>query len=858
MNIIRKLTLRHLKSNKGRSIVTILGIIISVAMITAVFVSIASFLDMEGQQSIFMQGKGEVTFLDVPKDKIEAMRRDDRIDCVGVKRQATSDAPEISWQVESEKTGKSVTGDMYTGDTWNLSQMILCDYEGNLPLNSSEIAVEESLIEKNELDWKIGDIVTLNTGVRYIIDHGERYQVSGRYYNKGEQFESTATAQMTITAILHDNTPTRNYDIIQGMSAEEMPDVVSARVSLKKVDHHALKDISDIAKTYDIESYSKNSEYLVSKGAFDASTTVMAMLPMMIIILVLIMIASVMLIYNAFGMSLAERVRYLGMLASVGATKRQKRASVYFEGFILGLIGIPVGIAAGILGIGITLKIVGDKIVSTGMLTGVSESSDFSMRTVVPIWAIIGIIISVITIFISSYIPAKKASKIMPIDAIRQTNEIKVSAKKLHSPKLIRWIFGYEGELAYKNMKRNGRKARVITISIMLSVVLFLCVNYFSSMFLRANDMQDITYQVQVYVGSKQKAQMIDDLEAMPDVKDVYSVTNHGLIYEDGTDSLNAAIFSKEYLTNAYKNLFKDKVHIFIKAVDQDMFNEICEKNHIDSNAYYKDTLKGLLVNNISHRTGGSDVFNDSIIGQKCYFDDINADRFVEIGALIPWDDSEKILKTSAQNCIQILVPESMFFKDLVQELDNSDDNVDAYVLLGVETDAHASVAEAVQELFEKGDYQTGFCMDMVESQESMRTVIFVMNVFIYGFIVLISLITIANIINTISTGIAMRRKEFAMLRSVGMTPGGFRKMIRLESLLYGIRALIVALPLSVIINIIMNRSFGSGYIPYEFDWLTYIAVIVVVFILISVTMLFSVSKLKKDSIVETLKEEVN
>ena len=139
-----------------------------------------------------------------------------------------------------------------------------------------------------------------------------------------------------------------------------------------------------------------------------------------------------------------------------------------------------------------------------------------------------------------------------------------------------------------------------------------------------------------------------------------------------------------------------------------------------------------------------------------------------------------------------------------------------------------------------------------------MRTVIFVMKVFIYGFIVLISLITIANIINTISTGIALRRKEFAMLRSVGMTPGGFRKMVRLESLLYGIRSLVVALPLSVVINLLMNRSLGSESIPYEFDWMMYLAAVVVVFILISVTMLFSVSKLKKDSVVETLKEEIN
>ena len=201
---------------------------------------------------------------------------------------------------------------------------------------------------------------------------------------------------------------------------------------------------------------------------------------------------------------------------------------------------------------------------------------------------------------------------------------------------------------------------------------------------------------------------------------------------------------------------------------------------------------------------------------------------------------------------MQILVPEEMFDKARAYSASSF------YTNLGVETNDHAEVGEAIDTLFQEGDFQAGFCNDIVVSQESMRTVIFVMKVFIYGFIVLISLITIANIINTISTGIALRRKEFAMLRSVGMTPGGFRKMIRLESLLYGIRSLVVALPLSVVINLLMNRSLGSESIPYEFDWMMYLAAVVVVFILISVTMLFSVSKLKKDSVVETLKEEIN
>ena len=488
------------------------------------------------------------------------------------------------------------------------------------------------------------------------------------------------------------------------------------------------------------------------------------------------------------------------------------------------------------------------------MLNGLSQNQNFHMHTVVPAWAIFGIVIvSAITIFISAYIPARKASVIMPIDAIRQTNEIKIRAKRLRSPKWIRFLFGYEGELAYKNMKRNGRKSRVITISIIVSVVLFLCVNYFTSMFTRANEMVILPYQLEVFVDADRKQEMTDALKNMPNVEAVYCVSYQMLNYNVNSDPLNADIFSETHLKNTYKNLFSSSTYVFVKAVDKEMFNEICAKNHIDSNAYYGDTYKGLLVNNISHQDGGSDVFNDSIIGQHYYcYNDGQKECGIEIGALIPWDSSEKIMQTSAIGYVQILVPEEMFDKARAYSASSF------YTNLGVETNDHAEVGEAIDTLFQEGDFQTGFCNDIVVSQESMRTVIFVMKVFIYGFIVLISLITIANIINTISTGIALRRKEFAMLRSVGMTPGGFRKMIRLESLLYGIRSLVVALPLSVVINLLMNRSLGSESIPYEFDWMMYLAAVVVVFILISVTMLFSVSKLKKDSVVETLKEEIN
>ena len=268
--------------------------------------------------------------------------------------------------------------------------------------------------------------------------------------------------------------------------------------NLKTLDTKSFATAKDICEKAcgDDENYAINSELLNSYLSFGENSTAKNLLPLVAIVLVIILIASVVLIYNAFAMSLSEKVRYLGMLASVGATKKQKRLSVYFEGLILGAIGIPVGILCGIVGIGITLKALGQKIISTGMIDGISEGVSMHV-TVRPLIIVLIVLISAITIFVSLLIPSKKASAITPIDALRQTGEIKIKSKRLKSPKIVRKIFGYEGEIAHKNLKRNGRKSRIITVSIALSVILFLSCNYFCDMFTRSMDIESsIPYQV--------------------------------------------------------------------------------------------------------------------------------------------------------------------------------------------------------------------------------------------------------------------------------------------------------------------------------------------------------------------------
>lgn len=853
MNIVNKLTLRHLKENKGRTVITTLGICVSVAMITAVFVAAASFLNLFAEIDFLASGHRHA-ILEVDSAQLQQLMDDDRIERVGVRAEAES------YQIEGDKSKSARTGDIYVGDKINLEQMFTVGYDGTIPENSNEIAVEQKFIERNNLDWKIGDTVTIPIGVRYLVEeNGEKSYIAGRYFSD-EQFELTDVGEYKITAILHENPPTRGSgSIVRGLDLSSytfaLDGVVRAMIELKELDHNSLNVIKSIISDYDIQNYNINDEYLATVFAMDSdSATATSLLPLVIIILAIIMLASVVLIYNSFGMSLSERVRYLGMLASVGATKKQKRASVYYEGFILGVIGIPVGIIAGIVGIGITLKAVGAQIIDSGMLSGVS-SENMQMSVTVPIWAIIAIVVfSALTIFISAVIPARKASSITPIDAIRQREEIKIKAKKVKSSKLVRKVFGYEGELANKNLKRNGRKSRVITASIALSVILFLSCNYFCQIFTMSADVGSMQYQVNTMVRLDNAEEFCKLLDDVADIDDYYCVNNDFFeLSEAGRQGTDQSIANAEYTTNGYSKFFSSKRTLFINQIDDEDFNKLCESNGIDYKKYYGDTPKALVMNNVNHETD-SQLFNDNLLGTTYRYSDGTRSVDIELSDFVKYDSKNYICNLNPANTISLYMPFSVARNTI--NADREDNEV--LYLIGIETDKHAEVAESVQSIIDDNDFGGTYVADYVEQMKTMNTIAFVLQVFVYGFIALISLITIANIINTISTGIAMRRKEFAMLKSVGTTPKGFRKMVMLESVFYGLKALVFALPISVLISLLMNKAVSSTSIPFELDWKLYLGVILAVFIIVGLSMLYSVSKLKHDSIIETLKEEIS
>ena len=779
MNIINKLTLRHLKENKKRTVVTIIGIIISVAMITATCVSVTSLIHVFAQSEAYTGGNWHIELENADAGQIEKLEQNEDLQYVGVCKTLEL-GNQAAVRVDSGKKASVSVGDILAGNRDYFSAMFTASYQGKLPANENEIVVTREFLDKNGLSWQIGDTVRVELGRRIVKDTtGALQQITGSYA-VGETFESGGPASYTLVGIAEkSNFPSGSAVLFRGLSQAEQSggDVYLTAKTLDRGTLDILKNAlpkAGIAPDYNLHVELFRYNYIV----LESDATMITLLSFSSVIMAIIIIASVMLIYNAFGISVSERSRYLGMLASVGATKAQKRRSVYFEGAVLGAFGIPLGFLAGIGGMAVTFRVLDPVFAKSGLNY---ENTSFTLSF--PWWIIPVIaLLSIITIAISAYIPARRASRTTPIDALRQNTDVRVKAKKLRSPILVRKIFGYEGELAYKNMKRNGRKSRIITSSLALSIVLFLSVYSFCDMFSEATRLSsDVPYQVYAYVDLQDADRFREEVSALGNFDKMYSVN---AIYGTGLTT------AKDNFVNGYDRMFSSDeggFPLYLCYVDDNDFNAMCEENGINPKPFYKgDSM--VVMNGLEHTNSAAKIFSDSIIGTTFSSTKDASDPLTgyTVGALVPYRDTSYVYGLASTVYVTAFAPVS------------AAQFAGSYTF-GFETTQHEAFSEDVQDILENGNYADSGVMDMVSSIEMMNSTTLIMQVFLYGFITLMALISVANIFNTVSTSIDLRRKEFAMLKSVGVTPKGFNRMLRFESLFFGLKALFFGLPIGLL-----------------------------------------------------------
>ncbi|MDF2905510.1 MAG: cell division protein FtsX [Herbinix sp.] len=864
MNIVNKLTLRQLTLNKKRTLVTIIGTIISAAMITAVATLGLSFIDIMIRESIHENGEWHARYLDVNQEQFETVQSDSR----------------ISTSMMGRNLGYSY---LDGSDNGNKPYLYIMEYdktgfdnfpieltEGRLPENPKELVISEGVITNAKVDYQIGDVLPLSIGDRVATietKNDELGQIDGLIWDEntvGEHLTEKLSKEYTIVGII--KSPDWEYTWAPGYSAISYLDentVTSTEqfdvsVIFRKVNNKLFDHAKEILPNHAIEY---NNELLRYMGVYadDAARKTIYMLSA--IIMVIIVIGSVALIYNAFAISVAERSRYLGMLASVGATKRQKRNSVFFEGAVIGLISIPIGIASGYLGLGVTYIFINPLIKGALGVAG-----GFQLR-IYPTALVASLVISALTILISTYLPARKASNISAIDAIRQSTEVKIRKRQVKTSRLTRALFGIEGDLGLKNLKRNRGRYKATIFSLVISMMLFLVVTQFTNLVRQSYTMtQDgINFDITAMVNgtTKEKNDVVNKITSLENIKDYSRVD-----YIDASTWLGVEEVADYLKTDTTDPLQEDRYNyqVIVNALEEEALEAYAKKIGVDYELFNDPALPAaIVIDQVTFKDAAADKYVrtkvvKTAIGKEYDLYLPAEDEEVSLGKVKVAGTTDQlpmgIMSSGGGTIFHIIISKEAYDRMISQGGEIAQQVTNTVVYFN--SSKPLKLQQAIEKVQESVGVSKLSLYNLYLYRQREGQMMLLINVFTYAFLILITAICIANIINTISTSIALRKREFAMLKSVGITPKSFNKMLNFESIFYGLKALIYGLPISIaVMYLIYQVLMDSFEFAFTLPIRSICIVIVAVFLIVGIAMLYSSNKVRKENIIDALRQEI-
>lgn len=567
-----------------------------------------------------------------------------------------------------------------------------------------------------------------------------------------------------------------------------------------------------------------NSELLRYEGMVMSDAALAALYSLAGIVIAIIVVTSIFVIRNSFSISATERAKQFGMLASVGATPRQIRHSVLFEGLVIATVSIPIGILLGVAATAILTGVV--NLLLDGILF-----EDVRVAFNMPAWVfLVAILLSLITVLLASLMPAIRAGRMSPIEAIRGSQDLKIKAKKLHSPRIVHKVFGIGGVIAYKNIKRSRKKYRTTVASIVLSVATFVGLSSFMGYAMKTTDLQfgDVDFDLAVVNAPRE---MNDEL-----VKH-FGLEDYALYWPASTTEATINLMSQSAFENYAKSL----------GIKADDYNKVAIMSD------YALVIKedGRYVRERVYQTTEGEKYQAEIVTKADDFGKYDEKDLVTVEIPITKVTETAPLAFGSGQTPAIFVSENYYQRNklhpsewssfFVGEIDNADE-----------------VAEYAEQLRERNpDYEVSTIQNVGEIMGQQQRLYLLIAIFLYGFVIVVMLIGITNIFNTITTNIALRSKEFAMLKSVGMTTKEFNRMVRLESLMYSSKALLIGLPLGLLISYGFYRSFASA-VDFGFivPWSAMFIAVFAVALLIWAIMTYSVRQVEKQNIIETIRDE--
>ncbi len=847
MSILNRLTIKNLRLNKKRTIVTIIGIILSTALMVGIGLLFSSFQDLMIRDTIGYNGKYEANYGDVDLDKLNDIKDKDFT--------YFYEKPIGFSKIESSNEYKPY---MYITSVNKEYFDELKLIEGSFPKNENEAVISNHVITNGGLNYKVGDIVTFKYGKRNI--EGNDTLANSELVD-GEFLTNEGTYTYKIVGIV-DRSNFESYSA-SGYTAFTV-DVNSDKGNVNlyvmfNKNKKIIKQSEELAKELNYNGdINYNSTLLALYGESTYGNVMSSMGGMMIIMLSLVSIGCIIVIYNSFAISVMERKKEFGLLSSIGATKRQLSHTVFFEAVVVGLIGIILGILGAYIGIGCVILIINNLI---------SDMLEYKLHLVTnPLFIIIPVIFMIIVIGVSAFIPSRRASKVSPIEAIRQNDDIKINKKKIRTSKLALKLFGIEGEIALKNIKRNKKKYRVTIVSLFISIVLFISFSSYMNYTLNtaSSVMGEVPYDYQIsYFGDdpnndKEALDKINEIVKSSDVKEYvsYSVSNLSIIGNYTYSDEYLDFYKSAYGENGIKALNNLKYQsIYILVLDDNSYNKYKKLIGLDKDSVILlNKFKGVSYGNNKRVNYDIPVINSGNINIKiCNFDnddDVDTTKYCnkKIDNIFVTNKSFDLIEEfSYMDYFKLIVNKKLY--------DSISDSSTHYTQFNIISDNTNNIDKLTKEL---DKYSNVNYTNIKEAMKQANNLILVVKILMYGFISLVTLIGVTSVFNTISTSMALRKREFAVLRSIGLTNRGFNKILFFESLFFGMKSLIFAIPVSIGITVLIHYALADmvSISTIIIPWKYIIISIVSVFVIVLLTMMYSTSKIKKHNIIEQIREE--
>ncbi len=855
MNILKKVTIESLKKNPVRTLVTIIGIILSIAMFTAVTTSVSSVQQFMIDVISETDGSWYGSFTNVDESGVEKIESDKDISDVVLIQNIGYAA------IDSANEYKPYIYVAGIKDNINKMLPIHMD-EGRLPEDVDEIILPDHLASNGGVKYNVGDTITLSIGKR-ISDNMNLWQETILQVDEeGSLIEKLVDLKKTTYTVvgIYKRSNFENYNA-PGYTALTFASVNNTGTQNVYIQTDNMKDIYDVINKYPDEYGSNiNSDLIRFSGNSSENALNRVLYSLAAILMGLIMFGSISLIYNAFAISVSERTKQFGILKSIGATKRQMRQSVVFEAGLLASIGIPLGIISGIIGMAITFYCTQGLFAKFLNELNVKLSLHISVASI-----LIAALVGFVTVIISAYIPARKASKRTAIEAIRQTADIHMKPGKVKTLYITYWIAGFPGMLASKNFKRNKKQYRSTVISIFLSVVLFVSATNFCSYLtdslneIISTSDYDLSYyytESEDTISSNQLNTIIQSTDGMTETTYLRKEIVSANIFVNQLEEKTRTMLEKYQVIEDTSNFFETDIQLVF--IQDSEYQKFLEENKYDIDKYMNiESPTGLVYDHTVVFEDGKYRNVKMLLEKETNLqilysqDDASNQQITKNLAIGEKIDSVPFSIESDSGMIVLMYPYSARGNVLEGGIYNQE--IYYYMKSLKPEDSYKKLSASLQE--------KGLIVDNLYNQhqviETNQALLIVLKVFAYGFIVLISLIATANVFNTISTNIALRRREFAMLKSVGMTRRGFIKMLNYECLLYGLKGLIYGIPVSIGITYLIYKSISNGLeIEFYMPWENVTIAVVSVFLVVFTTMIYSMNRIKKDNPIETLKNE--